>query len=110
MHTFLRVHPATIAWNSSRPCLKVMGPGGLEEGYPSQPPSLAIIQLAHLRLLVRWGFFCRDVVPSSSALSLSRTAISSRLKARVAGSELGASRAWRSCRVTIAALVAIAVS
>src|SRR5271163_1480966 len=110
MHTSLRLHPATIAWNSSRPCLKVIGPGGLDEGYPSQPPSLAMIQVAHLRLLVRWGFFCSFVAPSSSALSLSSTALSSSLKARAAGSQLGAVRACTSCMVVTAALAAMAVS
>src|SRR5271169_6318695 len=69
-----------------------------------------MIQVAHLRLRVRWGFFCSFVAPSSSALSLSSTAISSSLKARLAGSQLGAVRACTSCMVVTAALAAMAVS
>src|SRR6516225_12453823 len=69
-----------------------------------------MIQRAHLRLLFRWGFFCSFVAPWSSALSLSSTAISSALKARVAGSRSGALRACTSCMVVTAALAAMAVS
>ncbi len=48
-----------------------------------------MIQLTHLRVLLRWGGFCSFVVPSTSALSLSRTVISSWLKATVAEFGIG---------------------
>src|SRR4051812_20936401 len=41
IHTSRRAQPAARAWKYSRPWRKVIGPGGLDLGYPSQPPSLA---------------------------------------------------------------------
>src|SRR5436305_12501446 len=108
MHTSLRLHPATIAWNCWRPFLNVIGPGGLEEGYPSQPPSFAMIQAAQRRLAFGLGFFWSDVLPSSLELRPSSKAISSVVNAIEAGSEEGPLRAWSSCWVVMAVLVAMA--
>ena len=38
-----------MPWKYSRPRLKVMGPGGLEEEYPSHPPRRAMTQAAQAR-------------------------------------------------------------
>jgi HAE1 family hydrophobic/amphiphilic exporter-1 len=63
MHTSLRTQPLAMARKYWRPWRKVMGPGGLDEGYPSHPPRRAMIQAAHARLCLGCGLFCRAVRP-----------------------------------------------
>ena len=46
----------TRSWKRAKPLWMVIGPGGLWEAYPDHPPSLAMIQHAHLRLLLGGGF------------------------------------------------------
>src|ERR1039458_5383621 len=57
MHTSRRLQPVAMVLKYSHPCRLVIGPGGFEEGYPSQPPRRAMIQLAQAKLCLTCGFF-----------------------------------------------------
>src|SRR5437867_4146402 len=92
MHTFLSPPPCASRWSLSMPILRVIGPGGREDGYPPQPPSRAVSHAAQARLRRGWGFCCRGVLPQYCVCSASRVPSSSAVKAREAGSPLRPSR------------------
>src|ERR1022692_3747618 len=62
--------------NLSRPFFKMIGPGGRALLYPFQPPSFAIIHVAHDSVLGSLLFLDFSVCPCSLLLSFSRHFIS----------------------------------
>jgi len=59
MHTSLSCQPVAMVWKCFEAMPEVMGPGGLDDGYPSQPPRRPMIQAAQAMLSGGYGFLSR---------------------------------------------------
>src|ERR1700730_15713871 len=100
MHTSLANNqPRQIEENSICPRIMVIGPGGLSDAYPFQPPKRAIIQAAQDNFPKAWGFFCLMVFPSNLFCKALNTLTSSGTNRSLAERSTLPSRANVSCIV-----------